>query len=213
MSCGQCQGIRTLFSDRVARNDLKRYRRRGPLKTTRILLDALRDEGVSGATLLDIGGGVGAVSNELLGAGAARATVVDASPAYLMAAKMETRWQGNAERVEFHAGDFVEVAPEIAPADVVTLDRVICCYHDMEALVSASAARAKRLYGLVYPRERWWTELGASVLNLGCRVTRNPFRIFVHSPEAVERTVRSCGLVRRFRRTTPVWQVLVYARG
>jgi predicted RNA methylase len=67
MSCCQCQGIQTLFGERVARNDLKRYRKKGPLKT-RMLLQALKAEGVEGATLLDIGGGVGAVSNELLGA-------------------------------------------------------------------------------------------------------------------------------------------------
>ena len=89
MSCCQCQGIQMLFGERVARRDLRRYRRKGPIRTTRILIDALQAEDIVGATLLDIGGGVGAVSNELLSAGAARATVVDASPAYLHAAQME----------------------------------------------------------------------------------------------------------------------------
>ena len=212
MSCCQCRGIETLFGERIARRDLKRYRRNGPLRTTRILLDRLKAEGVRGATLLDIGGGVGAISNELLRAGASRATVVDASPAYLEAAQAEAERQGYRSRIEYQYGDFVEVAPQIGPADVVTLDRVICCYDEMEALVSASAERAQRLYGVVYPRDTWWDRLGVSLANFACRVHGNPFRVFVHSPEAVDRIIRSKGLTRRFYRTTPLWQIIVYAR-
>lgn len=212
MSCCQCQGIESLFGERTARKDLKRYRRKGPLKTTRILLDAIKAEGVRGSTLLDIGGGVGAISNELLDAGAERATVVDASPAYLKAAQAEAERQGHTARIEYHYGDFVEVEPRVQSADIVTLDRVICCYDDMEALVSASASKARRLYGVVYPRDTWWDQLGVSVVNFACKVRRNPFRVFIHSPEAVERTVRREGLEKCFVRTTPIWQVVVYAR-
>lgn len=212
MSCCQCEGIETLFGQRVARKDLARYRKKGPLRTTRILLDAVEAQGVDGATLLDIGGGVGAISNELLKVGAAHATVVDASPAYVETARAEAARQGHADRIEYHDGDFVEIAPRIEPADIVTLDRVICCYDDMEALVSASARRARRLYGVVYPRDTWWDRLGVSLVNFACRVRRNPFRVFVHSPEAVERIVRAEGLTRQFSRTTPIWRVIVYAR-
>ena len=106
----------------------------------------------------------------------------------------------------------MEVAPRLASADIVTLDRVICCYDDMEALISASAARAERLYGVVYPRDRWWSRAGSSLANLACRVRRTPFRLFIHSPAAVERVIRSQGLTRRFYQTTALWQVVVYAR-
>lgn len=212
MSCCQCRGIETLFGERTARRDLQRYRRKGPLTTTRILLDALKREGVRSATLLDIGGGVGAISNELLRAGAARATVVDASPAYLEAAEEESQRQGHHARIEYHRGDFVEVAPRLEPSDIVTLDRVICCYDEMEALVSASARRARRLYGLVYPRDTWWNRLGISLANFACRVRGTSFRVFVHPPDAVDRIIREAGLTRCFYRTTSIWQVVVYAR-
>jgi magnesium-protoporphyrin O-methyltransferase len=212
MSCCQCQGIQTLFGERVARHDLKRYRRKGPLQTTRILLDAIRAEGVADASLLDIGGGVGAITNELLSAGAARATVVDASPAYLQAAQAEAERQGHRERITYHFGDFVALAQEIAPADVVTLDRVICCYDDVQALVTASAEKAERLYGVVYPRDTWWDRMGVSLVNLGCRVRRSPFRVFVHHPAAVEEIIQGSGLRRRFYRTTRLWQVILYAK-
>ena len=80
------QGAERMFGEKTAARDLKRYRRDGPSKPTRPLLDALRARGVEGAAVLDIGGGVGAIQHELLDAGAARATGVDASPAYLRAA-------------------------------------------------------------------------------------------------------------------------------
>lgn len=196
----------------MARRDLQQYRNKGPSRTTRILLDALIREGIEGGSLLDIGGGVGAISNALLQAGAAEAVAVDASSAYLEAAKEEAARQGRSERIAFQQGDFVELAPRIAPAEVVTLDRVLCCYDDMEALVGASAERAEDLYGLVYPRDTWWNRLGVALVNIALRLWRGSFRVFVHSPQEVERVVISKGLERSFYRRTMVWQVVVYRR-
>jgi Methyltransferase domain len=138
-------GRRRDFGERTARHDLKRYRKRGPSKPTRLLLEALRREGVEHATVLDVGGGIGAIQHELLDAGADRATSVEASAAYLRAATEEAERRGHDDRITNQAGDFVALADRVAPADVVTLDRVICCYPDMEALVGRSADRARRL--------------------------------------------------------------------
>jgi len=213
MDCCQCKGIETVFNEKEARGKLKAYREDGPAKTTRMLIDALRAQGVVGMTLLDIGGGVGAIQHELLRAGVERATAVDASSAYLKAARQEAEQQGNADRVSFHQGNFVDLAPEIPPADIVTLDRVICCYHDVQSLVGLSAQKASALYGLVYPRDVWWIRAGIAAGNLWLRITRNPFRAFVHPTEAVEALVRGSGLTRRYHRLSGVWQVAVYARG
>jgi magnesium-protoporphyrin O-methyltransferase len=211
MNCCQCQGIESCFDRQLVVKELARYRRKGAAKTTRMLLDGLRAEGVEGATLLDIGGGLGAIAHELLAAGATRASYVDASSAYLEAAREETERRGYAGQVSYYHGDFVALAAQLPPADVVTLDRVVCCYHDMQALVHESAARARRLYGLVYPRDTWWVKLGLALLNLGLRLGRSPFRVFVHPSQAVEAILHACGLQRRFYRQTAIWQVAVYA--
>ena len=209
----RCCGHQEAFGERTAARDLRRYRRRGPRKTTRQLLEALRERGLDHATVLDIGGGVGVIEHELLAQGASRAEAVDASRAYLRAAHEEAERRGHADRLEQHAGDFVEVADSVEPADVVTLDRVICCYPDVEALVGRSAERAQRLYGLVYPRDAWWTRLGIRAVNLGLRAMRNPFRVFVHPDALVGAVARERGLEPRLRRGAgPVWQVAVYAR-
>jgi 2-polyprenyl-3-methyl-5-hydroxy-6-metoxy-1,4-benzoquinol methylase len=210
--CSHCDGIEREFDDSTAKSDLKRYLRRGPLPTTHHLLDALQRLGIGGATLLDIGGGIGSIHHELLASGAERAVHVDASSAYLATARDEARRRGHEGRVQFRHGDFTELAPAIEPADIVTLDRVICCYPDMERLVELSAARARRLYGLVFPREVPWVRAMVPVANLWFRVRGCGFRVYLHSGHRVEAVVAGQGLRRVFRRTTPLWQVLVYAR-
>lgn len=212
MSCCQCQGIETTFNRKTAAKELKKYREKGPDKTTRMLIDALKADGIEGMTLLDIGGGVGAIQHELLSTGASSCINVEASKAYIKAAKEEAERQGHVDRVSYHHGNFVDLAPDIPQADVVTLDRVICCYHDMQALVGLSSALASRLYGVVYPRDTWWVKIGLAVENFVHWIRRNPFRAFVHPTEAVDAMVRGNGLERRFYRKAGMWQVVVYAR-
>jgi hypothetical protein len=208
-----CQGVDQVFGDKTAQHDLRRYRKRGPSRPTRMLLDAIRREGIERATLLDIGGGVGVIQHELLEAGAARATSVEASAAYVRATREEGERRGHGDRIAYEVGDFVELADRVEPADVVTLDRVICCYADMEALVGRSAERARRLYGLVYPRDRWWVAAGLRVVNLGMRVARRGFQAYLHRPGAVDAVARSHGLVPKLStRAGPVWQVALYGR-
>ena len=212
MPCSQGCGFETQFNRKLAAGDLRKYRKHGPVRTAQMLIDALRAEGVEGLTLLDIGGGVGALQHELLKAGVERATGVDASAAYLDAAEEEAERQGHTDRVRHRHGDFVEVAAALDPAGVVTLDRVICCYPDMEALVGRSAERAQRLYGVVYPRRTWLTWLNFTFINFINRLRRNPFRISLHSPEAVDAVIRTHGLAQWFYRKTILWQVVVYGR-
>lgn len=212
MSSCQCQGIETQFDKTFAERELKRYRRKGVRKTTRILLDALQDGSIENMTLLDVGGGVGGIQLEMLRSGLKHATSVDASAAYQEAAREEAARQGVEDRIDFLYGDFVEHAGEIAEADIVTLDRVICCYDDMPALVSASARHARKRYGLVYPRRAWWTRAGVAGANLWLRMRRCPMRTFLHPPADVDHLLQREGLQRRSRSTTMVWHVDVYER-
>jgi magnesium-protoporphyrin O-methyltransferase len=212
MDCCQLRGIDEIFDDRLVERELSQFRTRGPNKTTSMLIDALKAEGVEGLSLLDIGGGVGAVQCELLEAGCQSATDVDASQAYLRAAREEAQRRGLSERVNYQHGNFIDLAGQIAEADIVTLDRVICCYPDMKNMVSLSAARARKLYGLVFPRDTWWARAGVAVINFIFRLQRSSFRTFTHSTRAVEDLVRSSGLKPRYYHRTALWQVMVFAR-
>jgi magnesium-protoporphyrin O-methyltransferase len=155
---------------------------------------------------------VGAIQHELLAAGVDRATNVDVSRAYISAAREEAHRRGQADRISYLHGDFVDLAEDIAPADIVTLDRVICCYPDMKKLVGLSAARARKWYGLVYPRDTWWVKYGWALENLFFRVRRNPYRAYVHPTEAVDTLLGRFGFKQRSSQQTLFWQVVVYTR-
>ena len=160
MPCNCCQITDNTFGEDDARQGLKSYHRRGPAAQTREILKAVRSFGLKDATLLDIGGGIGAIHHELLDGTARKATHVDASAAYLRAAEAEAARRGHADRVTFLHADFTDVASEIPPADIVTLDRVVCCYPDFHSLLTAAASRSRRLLALTYPRETWYMRIG-----------------------------------------------------
>ncbi len=212
MSCCQCQGIESKFDQKKAAKELQKYRNEFPSKNTRMLIDALKAQGISGMTLLDIGGGVGTIQHELLNAGVSSCINVEASLAYVKAAKEEANRQGHADSIRHLHGNFVDLAKDVPQCDIVTLDRVICCYHDVSALVGLSSERAGRIYGVVYPRNTWWTKILTALENLYFRIQRNPFRTFIHPTEVVEEIVLSKGFVRRFFREVGQWQVVVYER-
>ena len=202
-----------MFDAKQARKDLKAYRKKGPQGATRRLLAALRERLEVGFSLLDIGGGVGVLQHELARAGAVSVTAVDASQAYLHELDAEALSQGYRDRQTLVAGDFVAVADEIPAATVVTLDKVICCYPDMQGLVAASAAKAKRIYAIVVPSDRLWLRLASRVANfVVSRVLGWRFQSFVHSHQAIDAVCASQGLLPSSTDPGLVWHVRIYER-
>jgi magnesium-protoporphyrin O-methyltransferase len=212
MECCQADGIEKFMDTNYASKELKRYRKKGPIKTTKLLLEALKRESITGMTLLDIGGGVGALQHELLKNGVTEVTSVDASSAYLEMSREEAKRQGHSNLLKQYHGDFVKVAKEINDADIVTLDRVICCYDDMENLVKLSASRAKKFYGAVYPINNWWNSFMTATQNFYRRIIRCQFRVFNHSTETIEKLIRNEGLEKYFSHKTFVWQIQIFRR-
>ncbi len=212
--CGRgASACESQFDRKRAARELRDYRAHGPTNaTTRAMIHLLRRAGVEGGTLLDIGGGIGAIQYDLLEAGAREVTAVDASSAYQQAARAEAERRGVSARIQFRLGDFVTLAPQVPAADIVTLDRVVCCYPDMEPLVRLSAERCRRLYGLSYPRYRWPTRAFVSIQNAFRRLFRNPFRSFVHSPAVMDQLLTALGFKLQSKVRTFAWEVVVYAR-
>jgi hypothetical protein len=205
-------GCPNTFDAKAAENDLKRYRKEGPAASTKALIDAITKEGVQGATLLDIGGGIGAITLELLNAGAASAESIDATEAYATTARDEAARRGLADRTRVRVGDFVVLAAEFEPADVVTLDKVVCCYPNMPALLGRAGERARRIVGLVYPRDTWWNRVGARVIAVWGWLTRDPTRWHLHPTTQVDAVLRAAGFERRDVSRDLIWQIVLYRR-
>lgn len=163
-------------------------------------------------TLLDIGGGVGGIQHALLNDGVIKASYVDASSAYVQAAQEEAIRREIDDRITFLQGDFVDLAVDLPTADIVTLDRVVCCYDDMQALVKLSAEKASNIYGLVFPRDLWPFRLLLPIANFFLGLSGTPFRIFIHRTEQVDQILREKGLEPIYHQKAGFWQVLVYNR-
>ncbi|HXS71280.1 MAG TPA: methyltransferase domain-containing protein [Patescibacteria group bacterium] len=210
-ACG-CDGGFEIFDEKSAEEDLQRYRGHGPDATTATLVDMIRERGVSGSSLLDIGGGIGVIDHELLRAGAGHAVLVDASGPAVEMARREARRRGTLDRLEFVDGDFVSRASDVDVADIVTLDRVICCYPDVESLVRLSATRARSLYGLVLPRDRRLLRWALPLLNAWFRVRGFRYRTFLHANAKVDALVAAAGLRQVRESRTFMWRVVLYER-
>jgi 2-polyprenyl-3-methyl-5-hydroxy-6-metoxy-1,4-benzoquinol methylase len=208
----RCCGYDELFDAKLARKDVERYRRKGLRGSARRILEAARGAGLAGAEVLEIGGGVGSLSVELVSAGAAYATVLELSAGYDDAVRELLEEQGLEGRVEHRLADVVAEGDAVRPADLVVMERVVCCYPDAEALVGAAAEHARRRLVLSYPRYGLPARLFACVGNLVLRVRGSAFRIYAHAPVTIRSAAASRGMLPAAPEQGIVWRVAAFER-
>jgi hypothetical protein len=211
--CCRPGAYEVMFGERQARKDLRRYRRRGLSGDARRAVAFLRSAGLDGATVLEVGGGIGAAAVELLRAGAERAVNVELSSGYEPAARELVDEHGIApERVERRVGDFVAAAPDLPTADAVLMNRVVCCYPDYAALLRAAASHARGFLVYTYPRDAPVTRLVVWIANAVMRLAGREFRAYVHPRRAMLAVAEAQGLRLVEEHRGAVWQVAALAR-
>lgn len=208
--CQSSAGYGEFFSEEQARREARRYRSKGLSKASRWVVDAVRERGIGGGTVLEPGGGIGAVEIELLKAGAARSTVVELSPGYEQVAAELAREAGVAERMERRVGDFAADGTE--PADIVVLHRVVCCYPDYERLLGAAAEKARQTVVFTYPPRNAVSRALLGLVNVWLRMRGSDFRTFAHPPERMVEVVRRAGFEPYARRGGGIWRGIALAR-
>jgi magnesium-protoporphyrin O-methyltransferase len=201
-----------MFGERFARRVAARYRKRGLDRTAQQIVDFLAERGIEGATVLEVGGGVGDIQIELLKRGAGRTVNLELSGAYEREARALLDEAGLAGRADRRIVD-IAVAPEsVEPADAVVLHRVVCCYPDYERLLGAAAEHAARLLVFSYPRRNPLTRAFVAAQNVAFRVMGREFRTFTHPPARMVEVLRARGLQASATRRRFVWQVTGLAR-
>jgi magnesium-protoporphyrin O-methyltransferase len=183
-----------VFNEKRSAADARNYRRKGLDVDSRRIVDFLVARGIGGGTLLEIGGGVGAIQIELLRAGAVRAENVEIVPAYEAVARDLASENGVADRITRRVGDFAVDHADVPGADAVILHRVVCCYPDMAGLVHPAADRAGRWLVLTFPAARWWIRAGLRVMNGIQVLIHSSYCAYVHDPAAIDAIVRSSGV-------------------
>lgn len=212
MGCCTPEGYRTVFTTRTATRDARRYRRKGLSGTAAWLASRLVAGGVRDRSVLEIGGGVGGMQVELLGAGAARATNVEITDTYEGAAGALIAESRLDDRVERVVADFAE-RPDAAPAaDIVILHRVICCHPDARGLTEAACAHARDRVAITIPRGSWWVRLGFAAMNAWLRLRRIPFAGYVHPPAQVVGLAHSRGFRTTHHDRGALWESVILQR-
>jgi len=212
MSCCHCQVADNKFGEKTARADLARYRKLGPNATTRGLIRAFKDQPIAAATLLDVGSGIGVLTHELLKGPVASSILVDESSSYQSAARALAAEHGTAERCTFFQGDFVDVQPTLPAADLVALDRVVCCYPEVARLLGAVADTGAMWCGLSYPRDRWYIKAVVAAMNASLWLRRMDFRVFVHPEQRIWGLLENEGFRVHMESGTFVWKIVLLER-
>lgn len=210
--CCSPKGYRWVFSERSARAEARRYRRKGLDSTSRRIVDFLQSQGVEGRTVLEVGGGIGAIQIELLKAGALSAVSIELTPTYEDVAADLLREARLADRVERRVMDFAQAADQVGSADLVILNRVICCYPDMPRLAGASADHTRQLLVMSFPRQTWWLRIGLEIGNALLWLMRREFRAFLHPPTQIIATTERHGLEPVFDKPGVLWVVAAMRR-
>lgn len=209
--CCDPSGYRHLFNTKEAERRYRSYQRKGLDSMARRLVRHLVDDGVRGSTVLEVGGGVGSLHVELLEAGAESVIHVEISDAYEPFAQRLLDERGLTGRVDRRVGDFTVLADELQ-ADVVVMNRVVCCYPFMERLMGAALSSTRARLAITYPRSNPASRLVSRIGNAWCRMRNVDFQSFIHDPAAILETTRRAGFDRTTHERDLVWHGAVFER-
>ena len=218
MPCPCCQPPESgdyegMFDTEWANREADAYIRNGLEARAEALIAFLVENCAGPLRVLDVGSGAGGVHHELLRRGLAESAVaVEASSAYINAARTISERLGQDSQVQYLHGDFTAAADGIDSADAVVLDRVICCYPHLNQLLGASASKAERYLALSYPREKWWVRIAFGLFNVYLKLKRKDFRTFVHPHAEVHSIAVRDGLEQVHADTEGFWQITVFER-
>ncbi len=211
MDCCDSNGLNRIFGGRLVRQELRVYERLGPNARQQDILAQLEPSVPGGSALdsvLDIGCGIGAVGVSLLKRGAGSGTFVDVSAAYLRAARTVSEQAGVEEKATFYQDDFATSARPYPQADVVVLDRVVCCYPNATALLEKAARHSRKTLIFTYPRPFWFMPFFRTLCAFGMRVFAQEYRFFLHDPKKLLGAVTAAGHVQVVTHPLGLWQLV-----
>ena len=166
-------------------------------------------------SVLEIGCGSGAMSVALLKRGAARARGVDLSTGMLATAIKRAEAADVADRAAFVVGD--GATEKHGPHDWVILDRVICCYPNVAAMMGNVIESARERVAFSLPTSRGWR----GIVNHGMRIVENlSVRLgwsgcmgYVHNVDRIEKRLAAAGFAQRRSQRLGLWYAAVWDRG
>lgn len=213
MICSCNHIIHQVFDEEKAREDLDSYLNTGIKNNSRPLFNVIQDLDVNDVSLLDIGGGIGAVVFELFEKGITQAIYFDISSPYEKVFQSEVAKRKLNDRIKSYVGDFTDFAHFIAPADLTTLDKVICCYPEYRPLVEQAVSKTNKWIAFSLPRDTWWVRVGAKIDYHWNRLkSGKAFPTYIHPIEKIETIIKSAGFEKKRQIYQREWTALLFKR-
>ena len=209
--CPHSQSAGKFFSF-FARSYRKRFAKKGLGTSQQQLINGIKQANFQDKTLLEIGCGVGHFHQLMLEQGARSAVGVELASKMLAEAKDWARQRGLSDKTQYIEGDFISIAEILESADIVIMDKVVCCYPDADSLIHRSLEKCQSIYALTYPRKVWYTRLGTQILALLMKLLGSDFRPYVHDPEQIENWISEQGYKKLMQNQTSIWLTQVYVK-
>lgn len=200
-----------LFDKKTANKQYKRYLKKGPSRVTKKIISQL-DRNERGETLIDIGGGIGAIQWWFLGNGGDKCYSVDASTGYSSLAKEHAEKNKLDSNTHFIIGDFTDNATDLPTVDHVTLDKVICCYPDYQAILNKACDKSSKTITLSYPMDGIIADSIRFFGVLVMRLKSNPFKPFVHRAASIRELLSERGFELKEKELSFPWHIQTYIK-
>ena len=207
-----CCGADVFFNKKTADKEYRNYVKRGATRATAKMIQQLEAHQVEGKSMIDVGGGIGALQWWFLENGGGNTTDIDASSGYLKQAEKHAKEKGWASKTAFLLGDCIEVYPQIDNAHFITLDKVVCCYPNYKEIVEASCDKATEAISLSYPMDGIISNVIRKLGDILMSFRDNPFRPFIHSVMDIRAIFEHKGYQRVAHKLVFPWHVETYIK-
>lgn len=207
-----CCGADLFFNKKTAEKEYRKYLKKGPSRVTAKIIQQLRQQEIEGKSMVDVGGGIGALQWWFLDNGGKQTTDIDASSGYLKQAEYHAAQKGWQNNTRFVMGDCVEVYNEIDDPHFITLVKVVCCYPNFEEILDSSCKKAIGHVSLSYPIDGIISQSIRMFGDLFFMLKGSPYRPFVHSVKKIRDVFARNEYQRITHDIAFPWHVETYAR-
>ena len=209
----QEKGIAETFDD-LAHDRCCKYKSNGLTSSSQVLLDFISKKGLLGKTVLELGCGTGFFALETLRNGASSCVGIDLSSAAILEANEFAKESGLQDRARFEVANAASTRQPAA--DVVIMDKVLCCYPEADALLKTASESSTDLLGFVVPRDEGLMKpamrIGTALINLVEKLRRSGFRLYLHPLRTVDRLLYASGFQQADKAKSRFWLVFLYKR-
>ena len=210
--CCRAAPCEEVFGSRTAEGDLHEYLSHGLGTIETRMLDAIPPLVVAGARrVLEIGGGVGALQAELVLKGASSGEVIELVGAYEPYARRLATKLGIGDRTSFRVADVIENPQQVQDADIVVMNRVVCCSPDGLRLTAVAAGLTRQVLAISYPRSLAILRLMQRLQEPFARLFRRRYRFYIHDARAIRTAATAAGMSLQAAGHGAFWEYAVFA--